>query len=497
MNHFKLNLIKSVVSCALIGLVGVGMSGCGGSSVSPVQQDRQASLGLEDIKKNIQDVKNAKNIDKLDFYAPKNLAKAENHAYKALDMYNDKDNNSDIREEVKLSKSYLAKGYKVKTILQKELNDVFSYKEKLESLHAQELFNDEYSDISESITDMISDMEDGKGMESFDAREQTLIDAKILYSKIKVSSNLHTVDEVLNSIDEDIAPLSYEKAKATYANATFTINKFPDDEKITKEKTEEALDEALYAQTIERESKKLLDLDDNVELFVTDEHDKLSSIYTIIDKDDRKFRTLSYSSKTSRLKKSITKMIEEKKSLEGEISNLKDNISKISEEKKVLESENYALVSNLDVSKKSMADFSEKLEQQKLQASALESKMQNSNDQLLKSKDGALDTQTKLAESKNEIALLKTSIEKEKKVNLEKNQALKDTINKLNKKIKTANSELKKEIKNSSRLSDSLENNEIVIKSLKSENSDLKAKSSKVVVKEVVKETKAVEEKIQ
>ncbi|MEA2092144.1 MAG: hypothetical protein U9O83_07255, partial [Campylobacterota bacterium] len=315
------------------------------------------------------------------------------------------------------------------------------------------------------------DIEDGEGIKSFENREQTLVDSKILYSKIKVSSNLHSVEEILKLVDQNIVPQSYQKANTAYINAKFTINKFPDDEKIIKEKTREALDEALYAQTIEMESKKLIGLEENVELFVRDQHEKLNIIFTSLDNKNQKFKTLSYSSKISKLRNDILKIIDDRKSLK---------------------SKNKNLISNANINKKTIVDLDERVEQQTLKINSLEAKVQNSNEQLLKSKDGALDANTKLIELQNEITLLKATVDKEKKSTQDRDKIIldsKETISKLNQKINTTNNKLKKELKNSSKLSDALEDKELIIKALKSKNKNLIAKSEKEVVKEVVKET--------
>ncbi len=507
MNNFKITFTKFVANCVFIGLVGIGlvgigMSGCGGASVSPVEHDKLLNFGINNIERNIQNIKDAKDVAKLNFYSPKNLAKAENCAYKALDMHKDKDNKSDIYQQVELSKKYLAKGYKLKTIVKEELKNVFIYKQKMDALHAKELFNSEYSNIYENITDMISNVENGEGIESFKNREETLIKSKKLYSKIKVSSNLHSVKEILNSIDQDIAPQSYQKAIETYQNAEFIINKFPDDEKVIKEKTQEALNEALFAQTIERESKNLMNMEEKIELFVRNEHEKLNAIYLLTDKKNLKFRTLSYNSKTSKLKDITIAITEEKEVFQNEISRLIKAMTKILKDKKALKDENKSLIAKAKISKKSILDLNKKFQQQKLKTRSLEAKIQNSNEQLLKSKDGALDSNTKLLMLQNEITLLKTAIEEEKKTNQEKDEILlnkdkilsdkdkdllnsKKTIKQLNKKIKSANYRLKKERKNSSKLGNALKDKEGVIKSLKSQNETLKTKSTKAVVKEV------------
>lgn len=469
------NFVKSVIGCTVLGLISLGMSGCGGA-VSPMQQEKLTNFGVADIQKNIQNVKDAKNIAKLDFYSPNNLSNATDYAYEALSMHKDNDDKADIYEKVKLSKQYLASAYNVKSIIKKELKEILVYKEKLDTLHANELFNDEYSDISESIADMINGIEEGEGIKSFEDREETLMKSKALFSKIKVSSSLHIAKEILQSINQDIVPITYKQANAVYENAKFAITKFPDDEKIIKEKTQEVLNEALYAQTIQKESKKLIDLDTNVELFVKDKHEKLINIYNLINKENQKFRTLSYSSKVSKLKDITKHMIQERKSLK---------------------SENEVLLSNAKKDKKLIVDSDTKLKQQQLKITSLETNIKNSSERLLKSKDGILDVNSKFMKSQNELALLKTSVEKKKKEGKEKNKTileLQETKDTLNKKINTLNSKLKKALKNNTQLNEKLEDIDLVVKALKSEiktlkskNKALSKKSDKVVIKEVVK----------
>jgi hypothetical protein len=455
--------LKIVASSLVVGFISIGMSGCG-AKLTPMQQEKIATFGIQDIEKNIQDVKDAKNNEMLDFYAPKNFVEAQTLAYKALSMFKNEEQTIDVYETVASSKEYLTKAYSSKTIIQKELSQLLSYKNKLDELHAKELFNDEYMDIYKTINEMINAIDEGDGISALDDRDETLLKARELYSKMKVASNLHAVEVILQSINQDTAPKSYQKAESVYKNAKFTINKFPDDDKIIQEVSQEALNEALYAQTIERETKKLIDIKKDIELYIKNEHDKLIDIYIVLN-NDNKFRTLSYSSK---------------------ISQLKEQVVKIQESLKTLQTQNQNFSTDSQRDKQTIEDLTSKIIDLQSKLGILEAKVEIANSQLLKTKDGSSDANTKLIDAQNQIASLQKSVEEAKTSETQKATqliTLQEELNKLNTKLISANEKLQIAKSKNSDLESKIEDKELLIKALKSENKTIKTKSEKDIAK--------------
>lgn len=459
-SNIKVNSRQVFISSLVVGFISLGMSGCG-AKITPVQQEKIATFRLQDIEKNIQDVKDAKNKETLDFYSPQNFVKAQTLAYKALNMFKEEGKTIDVYETVTLSKEYLTKAYSSKTIIQKELSQLLSYKSQLDELHAKELFNDEYMDIYDTTNEMINAIDEGDGISALDDRDETLLKAKELYSKMKVSSNLHAVVVILKSIDQDIVPKTYQKAESVYKNAKFTINKFPDDKKMIQKVSQEALHEALYAQMIERETKKIRDLEEGIELYVKDEHDKLTDIYNVL-KNDNNYKTLSYSSKVLQLKEQVIKTEESLKTLQ-------------------IANQNFLVASQRD--KHTIEELNSTIANSQSKLGMLEAKIATSNTQLLKIKDGSLSTNKKLIDAQNQIVSLQKNVEEAKISETRKATkivSLQEKLNKLNTKMISTNKKLQKAKTKNNDLESKLEDKELLIKALKSESETIKSKNKTI-----------------
>jgi len=330
LSHTKSTLKVLLLSSTLLFL------GCSSKSITPQKQAEIAKFTVNDINTQIDKIDKAQKVDNLSFFAPKTFKQAESSAYQALEMYKRQKDTADIFDKVQQSKKLLAKAYDTKALIQKELAPLLDYRRKFEVLHASKLYNDEYQDINENILTMIQDLDDGDGMDAFDIRDETLTMARNLYSKIKISTNLHSVTEILNSIDSDIAPQSFQKAKSVYEKAKFTINKFPDNEEQIQTLSAEALNMALYAQTIELETKKMSDLDDSdMELYLVNLHERLVVIDQKLEHNN-KFKTLSLETKFSRIKKLITKLIDENHTMKVKNKNLLKQNQEVDSENKEL-----------------------------------------------------------------------------------------------------------------------------------------------------------------
>lgn len=385
-----------VVSSFLTTLIVLGANGCGGAALTPMQEEKLLSFGIVDIQANIDNIKKAREVDNLDFYSYKNFVEAEDAAYEALKMNNSGQDKIEVHNRVEQSKIALAKAYNSKQIIDKELANVLMYKKRLDDLHAQNLFPDAYSDISENITQMTHDIDDGEGIEAFEPRDETLIMVQTLYSKIKVSSNLHNVEAIMNSIDSSIAPKSYQKAQEKLKSAKFTINKFPDDEKMIEEVSKEALSEALYAQAIAKEVNKLTNTEEHIELYVTNEHEKLIEIYKTLASDESNFRSLAYNSK---------------------VSTLRDTIEQKSVALESLTAQNALLTKSKEQNQQSLKELSEKLDENREERRVLTSKIELLNADLLKTKDGTLDVNSKLLQAQNSTNELEKSLQELKNSN--------------------------------------------------------------------------------
>ncbi|CAI6151303.1 MAG: hypothetical protein SPLUMA1_SPLUMAMAG1_01254 [uncultured Sulfurimonas sp.] len=417
------NYGKKVVATFLIGLMILAINGCSSGSLTLMQEEKLSSFSITDIQAHIDNIKKAKTVDKLDFYSYKNFFKAESLAYEAMSMNNSHADKMEVYNMVEESKKYLQAAYNSKQIIENRLNKVLLYKVKLDKLHARELFSDEYNDISENITQMMHDIDDGDGIEAFKPRDETLQMAQVLYSKIKVSSNLHDVQAILNTIDSNVSPKSYQKALEKFKNAKFTINKFPDDENMIKEVTVEAFKEAEYAQAIAKEVKKLLNLDDAFELYIINKHEKISEIQKSVDKNGTTFKTLSYNSKIATLRDLILKKM---KTL--------DRLATL----------NTTLLSTEKTNQKTILELKEKLNTQLVNNKLLQNKIEILNSDLFKSKDSSLDMNSKL------LLVQKNTSDLEK--NLQE--------------LKTDNTKVKKNFKSTKA---SLETEKGIVKKLKAE----------------------------
>ena len=393
MKNCKKNCLKFLASSFILGFVIVGMSGCGAASLTPMQQEKLLGFNTADIQANVDNVKKAKLVDNLDFYSYKKFSEAEALAYQALSMNSDGTERIEVYNKVQESKKYLLEAYNSKQIIEKELSNILAYKKKLDELHAKELFNDEYSEISDNLTKMMQDIDDREGIKAFEPRDETLLMIQALYSKIRVSSNLHNVQAIMNSIDSSVAQKSYQKAQAQLKNAEFTINKYPDDEKMIEEVSNEALAEALYAQAVAKEVTKLSSSEENMELYVLNEHEKLVEIYKSIDANVSTFRTLSYSSK---------------------VASLRDVVAKRTNTLKSLTAENSALKISLEENQKNITQLNQKVDAQLLDNKLLQSKIETLNSDLLKTKDGTLDVNAKLLQAQNDMSLLEKSLQEMK-----------------------------------------------------------------------------------
>lgn len=305
------NYVKTISGLIFVSATILSFTGClGKNAVSPQKQVAINKFKVEDINIQIKEVNKAKKIDNLMFFSPVNFKKAEDLAYKSLEMKKDGEEIADIYDSVQESKQFLEKAYNTKKLIQKELSTLLEYKEKFDKLHASKLYKEQYENINENIKEMINDVDNDEGISSFDIREETLQEAKALYSKIKISNNLHSVKNILQNIDKEIAPALFQKAKAAYEKAKFTINKFPDNDELINNVSTEALNSALYAQTIELESKKLMTLEDeSIEFYLSNLHEYLISIDNKLEKND-KFKTSSIESKFNKIKKLVSKIVD-------------------------------------------------------------------------------------------------------------------------------------------------------------------------------------------
>lgn len=462
--------IRPVTHSILVASLLVGLSGCfgGPDAVDPARQSQLAQFSTQDVEAQVAKVKSARENDNLAYYAPITFKQAQEYAYNALEMQKNKDDLSDIFDEVQKSKKILAKAYSTKSLVDKELAEVLSYKIRLDELHAIQLFKDEYTEILDNISEMIEAVDNDQGIESFSLREETLQKEKQLYSRMKISTNLHSVEAVLNSIDAEIAPKAFQKAKSTYDSAKFTINKFPDDEVMINKVSTAALNEALYAQTIEKETKKLLDIArENVEYYITDLHDKLIDLYNMLDSND-KFRTFSLESKFAEIKKELAELVKAKKELDAQNKILNETVAK-----------NETTISDL---KTQVDTFTKK-------NSDLEQKALASNKDILQAKDVQIDLKNKLFTTEKKVTELEATIvamQKQKEVQESSAKSSEKSIQDLQKKvddlngiINKKNSDIKGLKDNNSKLSSQLEDKDIVIKTLKSEKANaLKEASS-------------------
>jgi len=445
------NYVKKVASGFLIGLITLGINGCSSGNLTPMQEEKLSSFSITDIQAHIDNIKKAKTVDKLDFYSYKNFSKAQSFAYEAMSINNSHADKMDVYNMVEESKKYLQAAYNSKQIIENRLNKVLLYKVKLDKLHARELFSDEYNDISENITKMMHDIDDGDGIEAFKPRDETLQMAQVLYSKIKVSSSLHNVQAILNTIDSNISPKSYQKALEKFKNAKFTINKFPDDENMIKEVTVEAFKEAKYAQAIAKEVKKFLNLDDAFELYIINKHEKISEIQKSVDKNDTTFRTLSYNSKIATLRDLILKKMQ-----------ILDSLATL----------NATLLITKKTNQKTILELKEKLNTQLANNKLLQNKIETLNSDLFKSKDSSLDMNSKLLLVQKNTSDLEKNLQELKNSNL----AYQQDIEHLNLQIQKANnimSQLKKDNtkvkKNFKSTKASLETEKGIVKKLKAE----------------------------
>ena len=320
------------VKITLLSVGIISFVGCASKSIDPYKQEKIAKFTVNDINNQIKKVKDAQAFDNLSFFAPKTFQEAKTSAYNALTMYQEHNDMEDIFDKVQESKKLLTKAYDQKALILKELAPLLEYKSKFEMLHASTLYHDEYEEIKENISTMIQDLDDGEGVDAFSIRDETLQMARNLYSKIKISTNLHSVKEILNNIDPDVAPRSFQKAKNVYEKAKFTINKFPDNEEQINTISAEALNMALYAQTIELETKKMSDLEEStMELYLINLHDKLLSIDKKLETNN-KFKTLSLESKFARIKKLISQLVDTNQQIKEKNNNLTTKNQQLSSE---------------------------------------------------------------------------------------------------------------------------------------------------------------------
>lgn len=378
------NYVKTISGLIFVSATVLNFTGClGKNAVSPQKQVAINKFKIDDINIQIKEVNKAKKIDNLMFFSPVNFKKAEDLAYKSLEMKKDGEDIADIYDSVQESKQFLVKAYNTKKLIQKELSTLLEYKEKFDKLHASKLYKEQYEDIDENIKDMINDVDNDEGISSFDIREETLLEAKSLYSKIKISNNLHSVKDILQNIDREIAPALFQKAKTAYEKAKFTINKFPDNDELINNVSTEALNSALYAQTIELESKKLMTLEDeSIEFYLLNLHEYLINIDNKIEKND-KFKTSSIESKFNKIKKLVSKIVD-------------NNLVLLTTNKKLTEQ-------NIENNKNLQA----KIDELTAQNLSLTTKIATLNADMLKSKNSELATQNNFIKAQKTILELK------------------------------------------------------------------------------------------
>ena len=378
--------LKFIVTPILLGSVIVSFNACSAKNeISPKKKAEIALFKAEDIRDQIQKVKTADEVDNLIFFAPISFKKAEDLAYTALEMQQATKSMTEIYDVIQKSKQFLTKAYNTKKLVKKELSTVLDYKEKLDLLHASKLFKEKYESINSNILTMIKDVDEGEGIDAFDSRDDTLREARELFSELKISSNLHLVKEIIENMDDELAPALFQKAKSTYEKAKFTINKFPDNDELITKVSQEALNSALYAQVIAHESKKIMHLkDENIEFYISNIHNHLIEIYKEIEESD-KFSTISIESKLNRIKKQISEIIENNKNLV------------LTNQELTTDKENSVTLKN---------ELNSKIEELSTTNSSLKTQVDTANIDMLKSKNAELILQKTIAELKDRIGLI-------------------------------------------------------------------------------------------
>ena len=272
MNFIKLNLLVIVAITMFTGCVGTKV-------LTPEEQEavrlfdvsKISELGLE-LKKGIDE-------DELLFYAPLSIEKVK-------ELYADAMEEEDKIKKMSAynsAKEILANAYKNKSLVKQHLVEVADIDKSMKEQNTNTVFASRYNDFYEDYMDLIVMIDKGKTTEVLEDKIEVMTDANELYGDTVVFNNIENVKRLLKKMQDDgfdaLAPVNYEKATKLYESTRLSIKGDAFNVELVKKLSQEAIEAAVFAQTLARDVSILSKLnEEDYENYFVRLHTSLSSL---------------------------------------------------------------------------------------------------------------------------------------------------------------------------------------------------------------------------
>jgi len=248
------------------------LTACAGKQVAVSESIQQKSVqaakdskftpeqAIKDAEQQLLEAKSAR----LDFFAPLHLQQAAESIEQAREYLVSPPN--DIQNAALMAaiaaQSFISDAYNNKTAVEGHLKESLKHLEILQSLKSPSLLADDYGSVTESLTDLIKDIEQGNTVDAVQGQAGLLEDMSQV--EIDTLKKIHLTEaeayfEKAEDIDaDDFAEQSYEKAEKTLEASNNFIEKNFRDRKGVKAAGLEALWATKSAYYVALEAQKLI-----------------------------------------------------------------------------------------------------------------------------------------------------------------------------------------------------------------------------------------------
>ncbi|MAK92682.1 MAG: hypothetical protein CMI13_15790 [Oleibacter sp.] len=254
----------------LAGLGMLALSGCASKVVNydAIAQEakRDAAMADESASRTIQHAQSKLELgrsENLSYYAPRHLAEAEKSLLKAQDMLTSGKSDGEVKTVAMTSLKTLEAGLAVKKDILRQLKPSYDHLQVLKDIKADQYFPTDFADVEESLTGVMSLMEDQQtlkaesGQKALLARMHQVEVNTIEYIQLKPVKDLLT--RVKNKGGADVAPISWETAQKSLLEAQALISKTPRAKGAIARVTVEATKAAQHAEVITDLTNQILD----------------------------------------------------------------------------------------------------------------------------------------------------------------------------------------------------------------------------------------------
>jgi len=201
------------------------------------------------------------NTELLAFYAPTYMKQAQTHFEKAKQLYSEKAENIEIREQTQLSVEYVESGLRNKKIVKEYLTSTLDNRAVLQRLKADQLFPEDFAKITEQQLALIEKVEQRKELEAR-AQQKPLLEAmkqlEVKTIKQTYLSKTYTMLEQAQALKaEETLPTLYKQTMDNIAQIERFIAANPRQKKQISAYTKDSLFEAERLYSLARLTQKI------------------------------------------------------------------------------------------------------------------------------------------------------------------------------------------------------------------------------------------------